>query len=168
MASPHIEIRPTQPEDCEAIAQLTNHFIRNTSTHFGYEELEASYYQKAMQDEPRFPWFSAFCEGTWAGYAKASTWRSRSAYRYTAETGIYLVEAFQKRGIAQALYQELLTELKKRNFRSAIAGISLPNPASIAFHEKMGFASIGTFKEVGYKFDAWHNVGFWQLDLSQI
>jgi len=97
------------------------------------------------------------------GYAYASKWKSRCAYKYSVETTVYLRPEVKGQGIGSKLYKELLTQLKEKNIHAAIGGIALPNDASIALHEKLGFKKIGQFKEVGYKFDKWIDVGYWEL-----
>jgi phosphinothricin acetyltransferase len=96
------------------------------------------------------------------GYAKAGTWRERTAYRWTAEVGLYVADAERGRGIGRALYAELLDDLARRGFRSAIAGITLPNDASIALHRVLGFVSVGVVEDAGWKHGRWHAVEFWQ------
>jgi phosphinothricin acetyltransferase len=101
-----------------------------------------------------------------AGYAYACRWRERPAYDWAAEVSVYVDPARQGEGIGRALYAELLERLRAQGFRSAVAGITLPNPASIALHEAMGFESIGALRDIGWKRDAWHDVGYWQLLLA--
>lgn len=156
-------IRPTAPGDFEAIANLTNHYIRHTAIHFGYDDVTPAEFERAWIDtRATYPWFTAEVDGRFAGYAKAAVWRERAAYKWCAETAIYMEDFAQRTGAARALYQVLLDELKARGFHTAIAGATLPNPASVRFHETMGFKTIGTFREVGRKFDQWHDVIFWQ------
>jgi phosphinothricin acetyltransferase len=97
------------------------------------------------------------------GYAYASSWKRRSAYRYAVESTIYLAPEFHGRGLGSELYRALIAEMRARGFHCAIGGISLPNPASIALHEKLGYKHIGQFREVGWKFGKWVDVGHWEL-----
>ena len=101
------------------------------------------------------------------GYAYATRHRERAAYRFTVETSVYVAEAAQGRGVGRALYDALLEEVARRGFRVALAGITLPNPASVALHESLGFEPVGVFREVGFKFGAWHDVGWWQRGLAE-
>jgi phosphinothricin acetyltransferase len=111
----------------------------------------------------RFPWLVWEDGGTVVGYAYASAWKSRSAYRFAVESTIYLTTSRHRSGIGTKLYGALLAELKSRGFHTAVGGIALPNPASIALHEKLGFTKIGQFVEVGRKLGRWVDVGYWQL-----
>jgi phosphinothricin acetyltransferase len=101
--------------------------------------------------------------GEVVGYAYACRWRERPAYDWAVEVSVYVDAARQGEGIGRALYAELLERLRAQGFRSAVAGITLPNPASVALHEGMGFEAIGALREIGWKRDAWHDVGYWQL-----
>lgn len=101
-------------------------------------------------------------DGSIAGYAYGSPHRSRSAYSTSADTAIYVDPAFARLGIGRALYGELLPMLKARGCHAAFAGIALPNPASIALHEAMGFTPVGVYREVGWKMGGWRDVGWWQ------
>lgn len=163
-----MRIRPTEADDFVEIAALTNVFIRESATHFGYEE-ETVEGLRAVWEAARgtYPWLTVEVEGRFAAYAKSSVWRGRSAYRHTAETTIYVCEFARRRGVGRALYEAMLEELRGRGFHTAIAGITLPNEASVRLHESLGFAYVATFREVGWKFERWHDVGFWQVMLGE-
>ncbi len=159
--------RPAEPADFQDIARLTNSFIRDTAIHFGLneqtpEELASIHAEHAGTH----PWYVGTTDGRFAGYAKSAPWRSRAAYDKTVETTVYVEQHARRQGIARALYKALLRDLHQRGFHTAVAGITLPNPPSVAFHESLGFTPVATFREVGRKFDAWHDVGFWQLHLD--
>ena len=100
------------------------------------------------------------------GYAYATPWKSRSAYRYSVESAVYVRSGATGRGIGKALYAELLNRLACQGMHSVVAGISLPNPASIALHEQLGFAKVAEFPEIGRKHDRWVNVGYWHKCLD--
>ena len=97
------------------------------------------------------------------GYAYATRWKARPAYKYSAESSIYLATEVQGRGIGTQLYKGLLNELKHLGIHTVIGGIALPNEASIALHEKLGFVKAAHFKEVGFKHSRWVDVAYWQL-----
>ena len=101
------------------------------------------------------------------GYAFASEWKSRCAYKYSVECSVYLGTNYKGKGIGIQLYKEWLQKLNELNYNTVIAGIALPNDASIKFHEKFGFEKVAHFKEVGYKFNKFIDVGYWQLDLKK-
>lgn len=162
-----MRIRPFTLEDCAPAAALTNVYIESTAIHFGTEPQDAAYFERlwtATRD--RYPWVTAVADdGRFAGYAKAGVWRERAAYAWTPETGIYVERGCQGRGIGRALYRALLDAMRERGFHSAIGGITLPNEASVRLHEAVGFVHVGTVRHAGYKFGAWHDVGFWQVML---
>jgi phosphinothricin acetyltransferase len=161
-------IRPVRASDFGAIAAITNHYINNTAIHFGYEPVtDAEILDDWSRKRGRHVWLVAEDEppgavGPVVGYAKSGVWRDRPAYAWTAEVGLYVAPEHRGRGIGTALYDELLVELKARGWNSLIAGITLPNDASIALHEKFGFTNVGTVRQAGYKLGAWHDVAFWQ------
>jgi L-amino acid N-acyltransferase YncA len=95
-----------------------------------------------------------------AGYAYATSHRSRSGYRWAVDVSAYVREDLRGRGIGLALYRELLATLERQRFRRAFAGIALPNDASIALHRAVGFEPVGTYRRVGWKLGAWHDVAW--------
>jgi phosphinothricin acetyltransferase len=99
------------------------------------------------------------------GYAYGTVHRSRAAYRWSAEVSAYVAECARRAGVGRALYRRLFECLRAQGFASAFAGITLPNPASVAFHEALGFQPIGTFPRIGFKFGRWHDTGWWSLRL---
>ena len=152
--------------DAEAIAEIYNHYVRKTVVTFeevpvAVEEMA----QRILDVGARFPWLVSDDGGRAVGWAYATAWKARSAYRFSVETTVYVAESHQGRGLGLALYSELIEELKTRQVHSAVGGIALPNPASIALHEKLGFRKIAQFVEVGRKLDRWVDVGYWQLIL---
>ena len=177
-----VVIRPVRPEDFEAIAALTNHFIVNTSIHFGYEEVSAAELRASWKKSKRkYPFLVAEVDGAYpaprragtgppqsrfAGFAKSGVWRDRAAYQWTVEGGIYVSPALHRRGVGRRLYGALIDECRRCGFHSFVGGITLPNEASVRLHEAMGFVKVGQFKDAGWKFGAWHDVGFWQLMLG--
>jgi phosphinothricin acetyltransferase len=99
------------------------------------------------------------------GYAYASKWKSRCAYRYAVESSIYLDKDATGKGLGTKLYVALIDALRAKKIHCIIGGIALPNSASVGISEKLGFQKIGQFKEVGWKFDQWIDVGYWELIL---
>jgi phosphinothricin acetyltransferase len=160
-------IRACTAADAAAITEIYNHYIRETVVTFEETPVTAAEMAKRIEDvSARFPWLVWEDGGAVVGYAYAAAWKSRSAYRFSVETTIYLAAGHHGRGIGLSLYGALLAELRAaRGFHSAVGGIALPNPASIALHEKLGFRKIAHFVEVGRKFDRWVDVGYWQLIL---
>ncbi len=111
-------------------------------------------------------WLVAELNGHCIGYACGSGHRERAAYRWSVEVSAYVDPDHHRRGVGRALYIELFKKLTERGFCNAYAGIALPNDASIALHRGVGFESIGIFKAVGRKFGRWHDVAWFQLNLS--
>ncbi|MBC7772191.1 MAG: N-acetyltransferase [Pyrinomonadaceae bacterium] len=161
-------IRPVQESDFPAIATLTNKYIVGSSVHFGYEPVTAEELcQSWRKNAPRYPFLVSEERGAFTGYAKAGVWRERAAYGWTAEVGIYVEPTIHRKGVGRVLYQRLFDIMREQGFHSAIGGITLPNDASIRLHENMGFKSVGTVRQAGWKLGAWHDVAFYQLLLRQ-
>jgi L-amino acid N-acyltransferase YncA len=111
-------------------------------------------------------WLVAERDGTIVGYAYGGRHRDRAAYDWTAEVSAYIDRSAQRAGVGRELYTELFRRLKERGFRLLVAGITLPNEASVGIHEALGFEPVGVYKNVGYKNGEWWDVGWWQLDLG--
>lgn len=159
-------IRTFEDRDVASANALTNTYIRETAIHFGLHEATDSEFRTMWQSgSARFPWLAAEVDGCFAGYAKAGVWREREAYAGTVETGVYVETSFHRCGVGRALYSELFVRLRAADFHTVIAGIALPNDASVRMHEACGFAHVGTCREVGRKFGRWWDVGFWQAHL---
>lgn len=160
-------IRPFQPHDAAPACALTNLSIARTHILFALRPATTDEFHALwLAGSATHPWLAADVDGAFAGYAKASPWREREAYARTAETAVYVEPAFHRRGVGRALYHELLASLRAQGFHTAVAGIALPNDPSVALHESCGFTHVGTFREVGRKFDHWWDVGFWQVALT--
>jgi L-amino acid N-acyltransferase YncA len=121
--------------------------------------------QRIADVTARFPWLVADEGGAIVGYAYATPWKPRSAYRFSVESTVYVAPDHMGRGVGTALYRELIDALRRLGVHCTVGGIALPNSASIALHEKLGFRKIGQFVEIGRKFDRWVDVGYWELSL---
>ena len=108
------------------------------------------------------PWLVAEQCGVILGFAYASKWRERSAYRYSVETTVYVAPGSEGRGFASALYSALFERLAEVGVHAVMAGIALPNARSVALHEKFGMSQVAHFREVGFKFGQWIDVGYWE------
>ena len=156
-------IRMFEARDVGPACRLTNHFIEHTAVHFGLSpHSDAEFAAMCEEGRIKYPWLAAEVEGRFAGFAKAGMWRAREAYALTAEVTVYVESAFHRRGVGRALYADLLARLREAGYRTAVGGITLPNDASERLHESMGFRHVGTFREVGHKFDRWHDTSWWQ------
>jgi L-amino acid N-acyltransferase YncA len=100
------------------------------------------------------------------GYAYACPYQRRPAYRWSASVSVYVAPDRAGAGIGRALYEELFARLRSQGFRMAVAGITLPNPASVALHERLGFVQTGVNRAIGWKLGAWRDVGWYQLELA--
>lgn len=159
-------IRPATPDDARVIAAIYNHYVANTVITFEETPVRPAEMARRIRAViPALPWYVLERDGRLAGYAYASPWRQRSAYRHSVETTIYLDARFAGQGLGLVLYRVLLDDLRHRGLHMAFGVIALPNPASVALHEKCGFTRAGQLSEAGWKFDRWVDVGYWQLML---
>ena len=158
-------IRPALPVDAEAIARIYNYFILNSVATFEEQTVTAQVMAERMDkiNSASLPWLVAETAGGVVGYAYASRWKDRSAYRYSVESTVYVDHAALGVGYGSQLYESLLAGLRQQGFHVVNGGITLPNEASTRLHEKFGFRKVAHFKEVGYKFGKWLDVGYWQL-----
>lgn len=160
-------IRSATNDDAAAIAAIYNHYVLNTIVTFEEEPISTAEMFRRIDEitTTRLPWFVAVENDRILGYTHASKWKSRCAYRYSAESTVYLDKHATGRGLGTELYTALIADLKKDKYHGIIGGVALPNAASVALHEKLGFKKIGHFKEVGWKFGQWIDVGYWELIL---
>lgn len=115
----------------------------------------------------RYPWLTCEETGRVLGYAYAAEFRSRPAYQWAVEVTVYVRSGAQRSGVASALYTSLLGILRTQGFIKAIAGIALPNDASVALHQRFGFKPVGVLQDVGFKLMRWHDVEWWALHLQE-
>jgi phosphinothricin acetyltransferase len=160
-------IRDVRATDAPRIAAIYNHYVRETIVTFEEAPVtDAEMARRIAETTAGYPWLVWEDAGTVAAYACASSWKRRSAYRFAAESTIYTAPEATRRGIGSQLYLALIARMRAQGLHCAIGGISLPNPASVALHEKLGFVPIGRFREVGFKFGRWVDVGYWELTLA--
>lgn len=159
-------IRAVSSRDAEAIAAIYNPYIVNTDVSFEYHPVdETEMDRRITRVTAAYPWLVHEDQGEIMGYAYAARWKEREAYKYCAETTIYLRADACGRGIGVELYSALLARLPDHGVQIAIGCIALPNPASVALHEKLGFQATGIIPEVGFKFGRWIDIGYWRKDL---
>jgi phosphinothricin acetyltransferase len=160
-------LRECTEHDARRIADIYNYYVKNTIITFEEEPvMPATMLQRILDIMAVYPWLVYEEDGDIVGYAYADRWKSRCAYRHAVETSIYLDMTNRGQGIGTCLYSALLDSLKALSVHSIIGGIALPNTASVALHEKFGFEKVAHFKEVGWKFNAWVDVGYWELLLD--
>lgn len=163
MNSAHIRLATVQ--DANAIAGIYNHYISHTTITFEEEPVSADIMAGRIRDvlALSLPWLVIEEAGCISGYAYASRWKPRSAYRFSVETSVYLKHDCTGRSLGKQLYKRLFEELAQRGVHAVIGGVALPNPASKALHESFGMKQIAHFEEVGFKFGQWLDVGYWEL-----
>ncbi len=158
-----MNIRACAPQDISAICDIYNHYVQNTPVTF--EETPLSDTDMATRVErytKLYPWLVCEIDEAITGYAYASKWKERSAYKTTAEITVYLQHDMTAKGLGSALYSALIAELEKSDCHVALGCIALPNQASVSLHEYFGFEKVAHFPQVGRKFGKWIDVGYWQ------
>jgi L-amino acid N-acyltransferase YncA len=160
-------VRSALPEDAEQIAAIYNHYVITSIVTF--EEVEVAASEMAnrileIQSAP-LPWLVAVNGARIVGYAYAGKWKARAAYGFSTEVTVYVHHGLGGTGVGSELYSQLLSALKSRGIHAVMGGIALPNDASVRLHEKFGFKKVAHFKEVGFKFNHWIDVAYWQLTL---
>ena len=157
-------IRPAAPGDVDSLARIYNFFVRETIVTFEEEPVSSAEMSRRVAEvnDASLPWLVAEQDGEVAGYAYATKWKARHGYRFSTEVTVYVREAGAGRGTGSALYGQLLPALQARGIHAVIGGIALPNPASVALHEKFGFEKVAHFKETGFKLGRWIDVGYWE------
>jgi phosphinothricin acetyltransferase len=160
-------IRPAKSEDAAQICDIYNHYVRETVVTFEESEVPPNEMAQRIADiTARLPWLVWEESGVILGYAYASAWKVRAAYRHSVEASIYLPPHATGRGIGSSLYRALIDDVRQRGVHAVIGGAALPNPASVALHERLGFEKVAQFRQVGFKFGKWVDVAYWQLLLS--
>lgn len=156
-------MRHVRADDGPALAAIYAPFVTDNAVSFEYEAPDAAAMaERALSIDAAHAWLVAEHNGEVLGYAYAGTFRSREAYRWSVEVSAYLAPSARGRGVGERLYRELFAFLAGRGYRMAIAAITLPNAASVAFHERFGFTRIGVIERIGYKFGQAHDVVYYQ------
>ncbi len=187
-------VRLARESDLAAITEINDWYILRTAANFNVDAVGARAMRDDwLASRDRYPWLVAIDEpdensehgsedepedetqtdstSTTApchamiGFARASAWKGRCAYDWSAEVTVYVHHEYQRRGIGFMLYERLFAILREQGFRSLLAGITQPNEPSVCLHERMGMTRVGYHARVGWKFDAWHDVGHWQIAL---
>jgi L-amino acid N-acyltransferase YncA len=159
-----MNVRKVKIEDGRQIAEIYNFYISNTHHTFETESVSFAEMEKRISETIKsYPFL--VCEETdeILAYAYAARYKSRNAYQHSVEVSVYVKHGLNGKGIGNRLYQKLFAELGQKDFRAVIAGIALPNAASIKLHEKFGFEKVAHFREVGFKLGRWIDVGYWEL-----
>ena len=159
--------RIANSSDAAEIAAIYAPFVRDTAISFEADPPTEDEIARRIADlQPQYPWFVACDEGRVCGYAYGSPHRNRAAYRWSVDVSVYVGQSSQRRGVGRCLYELLITTLRDQGYYTAYAGITLPNAASVGLHESLGFQPLCVYPRVGYKNGAWHDVGWWSLQLQ--
>jgi phosphinothricin acetyltransferase len=162
-------IRTATTADAPVLREIYRPYVETTAVSFELDvPSEEEFRRRVSVAVEGWSWLVAEIEGRQVGYAYASAHRTREAYRSSVETSAYITPEYQRQGIGRALYSRLLSDLRQRGFGSAFAGITLPNDASIAFHNSMGFRPIGVFPRVGRKFGRWYDVAWFYRPIQDL
>jgi len=163
-----VVLRDATEADAKALAAIYSVYVTETTISFEEAPVPPEEMARRIADVQAggLPWLVAEQGGRLLGYAYATKWRARSAYRFAVESSVYLAPDASGRGLGTRLYQALLARLREAGLRTVIGGVALPNPASVALHEKLGFKPVACFERVGLKHDRWIDVAYWQLQLE--
>ena len=157
-------IRPATSSDATELSKIYNHYVLNTVVTFEEQAVLPSDMLQRLTDnlDTDLPWLVAEQNQEAVGFAYASKWKGRCAYRHSVEVTVYLSHLMTAKEIGSALYTKLFHSLREKSIHVVLGGISLPNEASIALHEKFGMTKVAHFEEVGHKFGHWVDVAYWQ------
>ena len=161
-----MHIRLANVFDAAEIAALYRPYVEGTIVSFELEAPgEAEMARRIERVLDKAPWLVLEEQARILAYAYASRHHERAAYQWSVDTSVYVRAGHHRRGLATALYSRLFTMLVEQGYYTAFAGISMPNPGSVALHERFGFEPVGVYRKAGHKFGAWHDVGWWQRPL---
>ncbi|MFZ3032733.1 MAG: arsinothricin resistance N-acetyltransferase ArsN1 family B [Parvibaculum sp.] len=161
------QVRVARVEDARAIAEIYAPYVRDTVISFEYVPPdEAEMARRLAKVQASLPWLVFEEGGEVLGYAYAGAHRERAAYQWSVDAGIYIGPRAHRRGVGRALYAHLFACLTLQGYHRVYGGITLPNAASVGLHEACGFTPVGIYRQVGFKFGGWHDVGWWGLELG--
>ncbi len=159
-------VRSAVPQDAAQLLAIYAYYVTNTCVSFETEVPPLAAFTRRIQESlERYAFLVCETRGEIVGYAYASAFRARQAYRYTASPSVYIKEGFHRLGIGRALYEALFDSLRKRGYYTLVAGVALPNPGSVGLHRAMGFREVGVYRNVGYKAGGWRDVMHLELPL---
>lgn len=163
-----MKLRAATAADAATLAAIYAPYVTDSIVSFETEPPSPDDFRARVEAAgDRYPWIVAVDDGDEpAGYSYATAFRARPAYRFVVETSVYLAPRALRQGIGERLYRSLLATLEAQGFAQAIGAITLPNPGSVALHQKLGFQPAGTYRDVGWKMGGWHSVSLWQRRLA--
>jgi L-amino acid N-acyltransferase YncA len=163
----HPFLRIATPSDGEQLAGIYRPAVTDGATSFELDPPDGEEMGRRVRAVvPTLPWLVLEVAGTLLGYAYAAPHRDRPAYRWSVDVSAYVAAEARRHGVARRLYDVLLPVLALQGYRNAYAGIALPNEASLRFHEALGFTPVGTYRKVGWKHGAWHDVTWYERALA--
>jgi L-amino acid N-acyltransferase YncA len=161
-----MRLRVAGPADGDAIAGIYGPMVATTAVSFELDPPTAGdMAARVAETLPDHPWLAADSDDGVIGYAYAHGFHVRAAYDWSVETSVYVHPGHWRSGVGRSLYTALTAILREQGYCRAVAGVTLPNPASVRLHERTGFRPVGVYHRIGWKLGAWHDVGMWELDL---
>lgn len=165
-AQPDAAVRDGAARDAAACAELYAPYVTGTAITFEVQPPSAEQMgERIAAAAQTHAWLVLQRGGRVVGYAYGAPFNRRAAYRWACEVSVYIEQASQGRGGGRMLYEALFERLAQRGFRMAVAGMTLPNEASVGLHRAMGFEPVGTFRRIGFKQGRWHDVAWVQRAL---
>lgn len=163
-ASAEWVVRQAIAEDAAQVSEIYNHYVLTSTITFEEEPVSVSEMAGRIREvqAQSYPWLVATAASEVLGYAYAGKWKVRAAYKHSSEITVYVRAGQERSGVGSALYQHLLPAVKACGVHAVIGGVALPNEASVRLHEKFGFKKCAHFEEVGFKFNRWVDVAYWQ------
>lgn len=167
MSGGSLNVRDASERDAEACAAIYAPYVTDTTISFETTPPSPPVMAARIATARRtHAWVVLERQGSVVGYAYGSPFKSRAAYRWSCEVSVYLERGQRRTGGGRALYHALFARLAARGFRTAVAGMTLPNDASLGLHRAMGFQPVGTYQRIGWKHGSWHDVAWVQLTLA--
>lgn len=163
-----MRMRSASPADAEAIEAIYRPIVLETAISSEWEPPSVKEFRARIEKvTAKYPWLVALDdEDAVAGFVYANTHRDAPSYQWSVNTSVFIRDDMHASGVGKALYVRLFQELQTLGYYRAFAGIALPNVASVALHESVGFQPIGVYEKVGFKFGQWRDVGWWKRQLQ--
>jgi len=162
-----MELRVARVDDAAAVAALYRPYVASTPISLEVDPPDEDEMRRRIQATlTAYPWLVCAQRGEVVGYAYGGQHGSRAGYRWSVDSSVYIHASFHRRGVGRALYTSLFRVLAAQGFVSLYAGVTLPNPGSVAIHESFGFRPVGIYRNAGFKAGTWYDVGWWQRALQ--
>jgi phosphinothricin acetyltransferase len=165
--TPALTIRFASADDAASVAAIYAPNVEGSAISFEAEPpAPEAMRARITATLAELPWLVCAREGELLGYAYASPHSERAAYRWSLNVSVYVAATCRRQGVGRALYASLFALARLCGYHAVHAGVTLPNAASVGLHESLGFLPVGVYRGVGFKLGAWHDVGWWQLELA--